>query len=57
MIENSVRYLLYCRIAIDPIFPPPKFNFNIVTKNSNMPDNFLESNQYELIFDNGYPEE
>jgi hypothetical protein len=57
MIENSVRYLLYCRIAIDPIFPPPKFNFNIVTKNSNMPDNFLESNQYELIFDNGDPEE
>ena len=43
MIENALR------ISIDPLFPPPQ-NWPF-TKYSLIPDNIIESNKFELIFD------
>ena len=44
MIENTIRYNLFIRICIDPIFPPSKFDFSNVTKNSNVPEDYFEKN-------------
>lgn len=42
MLENAFR------IAIDPIFPPPAWPHS---KRHTIPDNFLDNNKFELIFD------
>lgn len=39
------------RIAIDPIFPPPHISKWIGGKQHNIPNNLLEENKFELIFD------
>ncbi|CAD8118984.1 unnamed protein product [Paramecium sonneborni] len=45
MVENLFR------IAIDPIFPPPYFEEWPQNKKLFIPDNVLENNRFELIFD------
>lgn len=42
-------YSFLCRIAVDPIFPPP-MNFSSTYK-YNIPENALHYNKFELIFD------
>jgi len=37
------------RIAVDPIFPPP--NYQNTKKFNVYPDNIMESNKFELIYD------
>jgi hypothetical protein len=52
MIENVMRlnkFLL--RIAIDPIFPPPDASKWTGGKSYKVPENILEANRFELIFD------
>lgn len=44
MIENIIR------IAVDPVFPPPNSS-KINTKHKTIPENVLENNKFELIFD------
>ena len=40
------------RVAIDPIFPPPSVEELItLTKKLMLPDNPIENNKFELIFD------
>lgn len=40
------------RVAIDPIFPPPSVEELItMTKKLMLPDNPIENNKFELIFD------
>ena len=38
-------------IAIDPLFPPPATTYWNKNKTTNFPMNILESNKFELIFD------
>jgi len=44
MIENVIR------VAVDPIFPPPNSS-KINTKHKTIPQEVLENNKFELIFD------
>ena len=40
------------RVAIDPIFPPPSVEELItMTKKLMLPDNPIDNNKFELIFD------
>jgi hypothetical protein len=52
VVENTFKYdvLLY-RICLDPFFPPPE-DWNTSKKNF-LPDNAIEENRFELIFDEG----
>ena len=43
--------LINLRIAVDPIFPPPFFEEWPQNKKLFIPDNVLENNRFELIFD------
>lgn len=45
LVENTLR------IAVDPIFPPPYFDEWPQNKKQFAPDNLLENNKFELIFD------
>ena len=45
MIENAIR------IGVDPIFPPSPMFCASMGKKSIIPDKILESNKFELIFD------
>lgn len=38
----------YCRIAVDPIYPPP---VNFVPKGNYFKENCVEEMRYELIYD------
>lgn len=45
MVENLFR------IAVDPIFPPPFYDEWPQNKKLFIPDNLLENNKFEIIFD------
>lgn len=45
MVENLFR------VAVDPIFPPPFFEEWPQNKKLFIPDNVVENNRFELIFD------
>ena len=51
MIENTIRYLVNFRIAVDPIFPPPDIAKWTGGKKDSIPDNIWQTNRFELIFD------
>jgi hypothetical protein len=52
MIENTFRYWIFkCRIAIDPIFMPPHENSLLTMRRPIIPENMLENNKFELVFD------
>jgi hypothetical protein len=44
MLENSIR------LAVDPFYPPPNIH-NCKIRKIYIPNNVVESNNYELIFD------
>ena len=46
---NKVFKLL--RIAVDPIYPPPDFSKWSGSKKEYIPENVLQTNRFELIFD------
>jgi hypothetical protein len=45
MMEHVVQ------IAVDPLFPPPPLSTKINTKYTSIPENILQDNKFELIFD------
>ena len=54
MIENAFRFIYsldYFRLSIDPIYPPPAIEDWPLTKKMVCPDNLLENNKFELVFD------
>jgi hypothetical protein len=48
---HEVIINFYCRIAIDPIFPPPEASKWTGGKSYKIPESILEANRFELIFD------
>ena len=43
--------LILIRIAVDPIFPPPPLDDWPNSKKHMSPDNLLDNNKFELVFD------
>ncbi len=63
MVENAFRFFIYIyelilnyikcinRIGLDPLFPPPCVGNWPNLKKHLIPDNILDNNKFELIFD------